>query len=186
MSTPASDAFDLPVRRELPLLIAFADLTRFAAQSLRVSDEELADTVDALYQRVAARVTAANGRVVKFIGDATLVVFAPSEADAGVAALLDLKSEVDQWMASIGWECRMMIKIHFGSAIAGPFAAAAGGRFDVIGKAVNTTAMLDSTGVALSAEAFRKLSPELRQRFKKHTPTITYIRVEDPHRFRRK
>jgi adenylate cyclase len=186
MSTPAPDAFDLPTRRELPLLIAFVDLTRFAAQSLRVSDEELADTVDALYQRVAARVAAAGGRVVKFIGDATLAVFPASAVDAGVAALLDLKQEVDAWMSTLGWECRMMIKVHFGSAIAGPFGAAAGGRFDIIGKAVNTTAMLDSTGVALSAEAFRKLGPALRKRFKKHTPTITYIRTEDPHRFRRK
>lgn len=186
MSTPAPNAFDLPVRRELPMLIAFADLTRFAAQSLRVSDAELADTVDALYERVASGVTAARGRVVKFIGDATLVVFSPSDVDCGITALLDLKHEVDEWMASIGWECRMMIKVHFGAAIAGPFGAAAGGRFDVIGKAVNTTAMLDSTGVALSAEAFRKLGPALRKRFKKHTPTITYIRVEDPHRFRRK
>jgi hypothetical protein len=46
--------------------------------------------------------------------------------------------------------------------------------------------MLDATGVALSAEAFRQLGPELRKRFKKHTPTITYIRTEDPHRFRRR
>jgi hypothetical protein len=44
--------------------------------------------------------------------------------------------------------------------------------------------MLDSTGVALSVEAFRKLSPDMRRRFKKHTPPITYIRTEDPHRFR--
>jgi len=90
MSTVASSVFDLPDRRELPLLIAFADLTRFAAQSLRVTDEVLADTVDAFYQRVAARIEGAGGMVVKFVGDATLVVFAPSAVDAGVQALLDL------------------------------------------------------------------------------------------------
>jgi adenylate cyclase len=182
MATAASSVFDLPERRELSLLIAFADLTRFSAQSLRVTDEVLADTVDAHYQRVAARVERADGKVVKFIGDAALVVFAPDAVDAGVGALLDLKQEVDAWFESLGWECRMSIKVHFGAAIAGPFGTAA--TFDVIGKAVNTTAMLDSTGVALSADAFRKLSPDLRKRFKKHTPTITYIRTEDPHRFR--
>jgi hypothetical protein len=36
----------------------------------------------------------------------------------------------------------------------------------------------------LTVEAFRKLSPPMRKRFKKHTPTVTYIRTEDPHRFR--
>jgi hypothetical protein len=49
---------------------------------------------------------------------------------------------------------------------------------------VNTTALLDSSGVTLSVAAFRKLSPPLRRRFKKHTPPVTYIRAEDPRRFR--
>jgi hypothetical protein len=37
---------------------------------------------------------------------------------------------------------------------------------------------------AVSVAAFRKLSPPLRRRFKKHTPPVTYIRAEDPRRFR--
>ena len=56
--------------------------------------------------------------------------------------------------------------------------------FDVIGAEVNTAAMLDHTGLALSVAAFRSLSPVLRKRFKKHTAPITYIRTEDPHRLR--
>ena len=179
-------ALEAPSRAELPLLIAFADLTRFAAQSLRVTDEALAQTMDAHYERVAARVEPAGGRVVKFIGDAALVVFPPEAVDGGVQALLELKQEVDQAFEALGWECRMMVKVHFGVAVAGPYGAAGAKRFDVLGRSVNAAAMLDSTGVALSAEAFRKLGPEMRRRFKKHTPAITYIRVEDPHRFRRR
>jgi hypothetical protein len=65
----------------------------------------------------------------------------------------------------------------------GPFGAAGARRFDVIGKAVNTAATLaDGSGVTLSVSAFRKLGPELRRRFHKHTPPITYIRLEDPRR----
>ena len=44
---------------------------------------------------------------------------------------------------------------------------------------MNVAATLDATGVALSVAAFRKLGPELRRRFKKHTPPVTYIRLED-------
>jgi len=146
---------DPSARSEIPLLIAFADLTRFAAQSLRVSDVALAATMDAFYQRVVARVEAAGGRVVKFIGDAALIIFSEADADRGVATLLDLKEDIDAFMSQSDWECRMMIKAHFGTAIAGPYA----GRFDVLGKAVNAAAMLDSPGVALSVEAFRQLSP---------------------------
>ena len=74
--------------------------------------------------------------------------------------------------------------LHFGTAVAGPFGSAGNKRHDVIGKVVNTAALLDSSGVTLSVAAFRKLSPPLRRRFKKHTPPVTYIRTEDPRRFR--
>jgi class 3 adenylate cyclase len=169
-------------RAEIPLLIAFADLTRFAAQSLRVSDVELAAMMDTFYSRVAARIEGAGGRVVKFIGDAALIVFSEEDADRGIGALLELKEDIDAFMAENEWECRMNVKAHFGTVVAGPYA----GRFDVLGKNVNAAAMLDSTGVALSVEAFRKLSPERRKRFKKHTAPVTYIRLEDPHRLRRR
>ena len=129
---------------------------------------------------MTSRVEGAGGRVVKFIGDATLAVFPEDHVDRGVETMLALKQEVDDVFSRAGWPCRLVVKMHFGSVVAGDYA----GRFDVLGKNVNAAAMLDSLGVALSADAFRKLSPETRKRFKKHTPPITYIRVEDPHRFR--
>lgn len=52
-------------------------------------------------------------------------------------------------------------------------------RFDVIGGQVNAAARLPTRGLALSVEAFRALSPSTRERFKKHTPPVTYIPVED-------
>jgi class 3 adenylate cyclase len=85
-------------------------------------------------------------------------------------------------MAELAWECRLITKIHFGSVVAGLFGAQLDKRYDVLGKAVNVTARLDTSGVALSVEAFRHLSPEVRKRFKKHTPPVTYIRQEDSHR----
>ena len=173
-------------RVELPLLVAFLDLTGFAMQCTRVTDEALAAVVDGYYEIVASRVSAAGGRVVKFIGDGALVVFEVGGADAGVDTLLALKTEIDRYLADHHWDCRTTIKVHAGTVIAGPYGGAGDKRFDVIGKTVNTAAMLDATGVALSAEAFRALSPAMRQRFKKHTWPVTYIRVEDPHRFRRR
>ena len=73
---------------------------------------------------------------------------------------------------------------HFGTTVAGPFGPAGAKRYDVIGKAVNTAAMLDATGVTLSVAAFRKLGPEFRRRFRKHTPPVSYIRIDDPRRLR--
>jgi adenylate cyclase len=169
-------------RSEVPLLIAFADLTRFFVQSQRVSDLDLADTLDAFYECVAVPVDKAGGRVVKFIGDAALIVFSEDAVERGVEALLQVKDAVDDLMERRRWDCRLTVKAHFGTTVAGPFGAAGAKRFDVIGKAVNTAATLDGSGVTLSVAAFRKLGPELRRRFRKHTPPVTYIRHEDPRR----
>jgi len=173
-------------RAEARLLVAFVDLTGYAMQSARVGDDETAAVMDGWYERVGERVGAAGGRVVKFIGDASLIVFAAERADDGVAALLALKDEADAYFGGRGWPCRAQVKAHVGTCVAGAYGAAGDKRFDVIGRAVNEAAMLDSTGVALSVEAFRALSPATRKRFKKHTWPVTYIRVEDPHRFRRR
>jgi class 3 adenylate cyclase len=179
-----SSVVALTERAEVPLLVAFLDLTGFSAQAARVGDDEVAAVLDGWYEQVAAAVGAAGGHVVKFMGDAALIVFDTTLADRGVIAVLGLKDAGDRYFAERGWPCRVHGKVHHGAVVAGPFGAAGAKRFDVLGRNVNTTAMLDSTGIALTVEAFRTLSPELRRRFKKHTWPVTYIRVEDPHRFR--
>ena len=161
------------------LLVVFIDLTRFAAESARVGDAETAAVINDYYAHVADNIQSAGGTVVKFIGDATLAVFAENLVDAGVRLLLDLKPSVDAFMATRGWACRLTAKAHFGEVIAGDFGPPSLKRFDVIGREVNVAAVLKSTGITLSVEAFRKLSPELRQEFKKHTAPVVYIRSGD-------
>jgi adenylate cyclase len=164
--------------------VVFIDLSRFSAQSQKLADMDLADTMDAHYRRVASAVEGAGGRLVKFVGDGALAVFEPQLVDAAVEMLLQLKEDVDRFFSERGWECRAAVKVHFGSVVAGQFGSGAAERFDVLGKQVNTAATLTGPGVTLSTEAFRKLGPEARRRFKKHTAPVTYIRQEDPHRVR--
>ncbi|PYP58503.1 MAG: hypothetical protein DMD40_05380 [Gemmatimonadetes bacterium] len=167
---------------ELSLLVAFTDFTHFAAQAERLDDVEVARVMDAYYEVAGRTVAAAGGRVVKFIGDATLAVFPAESVDRGVLGLLELKDAADRLMVDRGWESRLTVKAHFGPVVAGQFGLQSDKRYDILGKTVNVTARLDASGVALSVEAFRQLGPDVRQRFKKHTPPVTYIRVEDPHR----
>lgn len=167
-------------RGEHPLVVIFLDLKGFAAQAARISDAELAAHIETYYQRVTRAVSAAGGHVIKFIGDGALVVFHRAATDAAVQAMLELKRDIDAWLDELGWPCALLAKIHVGDVIVGPF----GGHLDVIGREVNAAAMLDSTGVALSVPAFRALGAELRTHFRKHTPPVTYIRHDDPRRFR--
>ena len=138
-------------------------------------DTEIADTLDAHYQRVSRAVHAAGGRVIKFIGDATMLVFPENAVDSGVSAIFDLMASEDRLMQQHGWECRLHAKAHFGTVVAGEFGANGDRRFDVFGKAVNATARLKGTApFMLSAEAHELLSQGLRQRFTRQPSGTTY------------
>ena len=168
---------------EVSRLVAFTSFNRYSAQIHRLDDAQVARVINAYYELTGSAIRAAGGRVVKFIGDGTLATFPTAAADRGTLALLDLKDSADRFMAEQGWDCRLVVKVHFGPVAAGEFGFGPDRRYDVLGKTVNVTARLEaSSGVALSAEAFRRLGPEARRRFKKHTPPITYIRQEDVHR----
>jgi adenylate cyclase len=173
-------------RAEVHLVVAFVDLAGYAAQAARIDDHALAAAMDGWYERVAAQIAAAGGRTVKFIGDAALIVFDGDRADDAVTALLALKDDADAYFAGVGWDVHAYIKVHAGPCIAGAYGAAGDKRFDVLGRTVNAAAMLDCTGVTLSAEAFRALSPESQRRFKEHSAPATYIGLEDSPRFRRR
>ncbi len=142
----------LSARVEQPVLIVFADLTRFMANSRSAADAALAELLDGYYRHAHGLVEAAGGRVVKFMGDAFLPVWPEAGAGDGVEALPALKRDIDAWWAAKGWDSRVVFKAHFGRAVIGPFGADA--RFDVIGNEVNVAATLPARTVSLSAEAF--------------------------------
>ena len=168
---------------EVSLLVAFTSLNRYTVQTDRLDDAQVARVMSAYYELAGSAVRAAGGLVVKFIGDGTLATFPAESADRATLALLELKDSADRFMAEQEWDCRLVVKVHFGPVAAGEFGVGPDRRYDVLGKTVNVAARLEaSNGVALSAEAFKRLGPEARRRFKKHTPPITYIRQEDAHR----
>jgi len=175
MSNPPAVA---PARTERALLIVFADLTRFMVNSRSTPAGTLAELLDGYYRHAEGLVSIADGRVVKFMGDAFLAVWPEERAGAGVAALPGLKRDIDAWWAARGWDSRVVVKAHFGRAAMGPF-----GRdehFDVVGSEVNVAATLPARTVSLSAEAFRCLENGERKAYKKHTAPVVYIPVDDP------
>jgi class 3 adenylate cyclase len=106
-----------------------------------------------------------------------LAVFPEERVDHGVRALLALKRDTDEAMQAAGLPPRLIVKAHFGPVIAGPYGARGDARFDVLGVTVNTTARLESSGMSISADAFRKLTPPTRKLFQKHTSSIVYIPI---------
>jgi class 3 adenylate cyclase len=162
------------------LVIVFLDLSSYTMDARCTADDaRLADIIDGYYERVATHAREGSGTVVKFIGDGALLVFPPDKADDALRALLDLKSDVDAWLTKIGWSSRLVVKAHCGTVVAGGFGPKGEKKFDVIGDEVNVTARLQTRSFGMTAQVFRQLSPESRKRFKKHTPPILYIPIED-------
>ena len=163
-------------------LIAFCDLTGFGKLSRRNDDAAVFAFLSGLYELIGEVIESAGGRVIKFIADTALVVFEEAGVDAGVRALKELKSRVDTYTRKNGFDSTLVVKAHFGSAVCGMLGTKSGKLYDIIGNAVNIAAALESHGFAISVEVFRKLKPETRKLFKKHTPPVTYIDIEERHR----
>ena len=163
-------------------LVACSDLTGYAKFTAKKSEEEIFQLLSDYYELVGDVIAPAHGKVIKYMGDAALMLFPETAVDAGVRALLDLQSRGDRLLSDRGAACRQHIRVHFGPMCVGPLGARDDKRLDVIGATVNTMFMLKTTGFALTPEVFRKLTPVTRKLFKKHTPPIAYIPVAEPHR----
>jgi adenylate cyclase len=159
-------------RSEQLLLIVFADLTLFQVHARRTPDLALADLLDAYYRHADALVAATRGTIIKFMGDALLAIWPQPQIPAALAALPQLKRDVDAWWTARAWTSQLIIKAHVGRAVVGPF----GGddRLDVIGTAVNHAATLPARTIALSADAFAHLDPAARLDWQPAPDAATY------------
>lgn len=167
--------------QEQELVVAFFDLTGFLRFSRVHTAMEVFSWLDQYYEFVGEWVSQAEGRVVKFMGDAGLLVYPGEAADGAVVNLVHLKAMGDRWLAEHEAPCRQIIKAHVGSVICGPLGTRREKRFDVISETVNTSAILPSHGLAITPALFRKLTASTRKLFKKHTPPVRYIPVEESH-----
>ena len=166
---------------ELPLLVSFCDLTQYHRFSRTLEPRANFDFISEYYEFTGDVLEPAGGTIIKFIGDAVLVVFPEERLQDGVLALLRLKIEGDRWLTDRDCPCRHYVKAHFGPVWCGPVGTRSSEVFDVFGEVVNTAAILHSNGFAITPQVFRKLDAATRKAFKKHTPPITYIPTEESH-----
>lgn len=160
--------------RTVTLGVAFFDLSRMTEWSSSNEDVHVASFLQAFYALAAKHVGASGGRIVKFMGDAGLAVWAEDDVERGVFALADFAREARACGREYGLDTYLNVNVHAGAVLAGSFGPAGAEHYDVIGKTVNIAARLGRRGLTLSQQAYRCLSPGGRQRFEKFTPPTTY------------
>lgn len=166
---------------ERDLVVAFTDLTQYGALCKRLSDTEQMECMSAYYQFLQQIVEQDDGLIIKFMGDAALIIWPAEMADAALSHLQDVKALGDRWLQDRGYASRHIIKAHRGPVSLCPVRTQGEAVLDVFGKTVMTAAVLESDSLAVSVQFFRSLSPESRQALKKHTPPITYIPLQQQH-----
>ena len=170
---------DLRLPCEQDLLIGFYDLTGYMRQAEASEPLPLLDLFSGYFALTGKIIDDAGGRLIKTMGDAGLVAFPAALADAGVRTLQAVQAQGREWLASHGWRSRAIVKLHLGPVAIGRVGSPGREIIDVYGKTVNVAASLPSAGLAMSPAVFRSLEPATRQLFKKHTPPVTYIGVDD-------
>ena len=160
---------------EYELLIGFYDLTGYQRYAEKTDAVELLGLMAGYFVLTGTILREAGGYLVKTMGDAGLAVFPAERTDAGVLAFREIRRQGNAWLTERGYPAHVYIKLHVGRVAVGRV----GDIVDVYGKVVNTAAVLASKGLAMTPDVFRRLTPETRQLFKKHTPPISYIASED-------
>jgi len=160
--------------KEEVLGVGFFDLSRITEWSSSQDDLRVAGFFQAFYQMSAEYLVPPGARIVKFIGDAGLIVFPKEKAEAVILALCEFATAARAAGRRVELDTYLNISVHVGSMITGSFGAPGEEQFDVIGKTVNIAARLGRRGIILSPQAFRCLGSEARKRFSKQVPPVTY------------
>ena len=134
--------------------ILFFDCDHFAAWA---STAPLAAFLDAFYTDVVAALEPVGVRVVKFMGDGGLAIFDPSRLQSVVDVLDGLRHRVAERGRVAGLGTGLTAKVHLGEVLTGTFGPGEHARFDVVGSAVNETALLEGRGLVLSATVQARL-----------------------------
>lgn len=154
--------------------VAFFDLSPIPQWASSDADVGIATFFAELYRLAAEHLEPAGARIVKVMGDAGLAVFPPDAAETVILALCDLARHARQLARDHRLDTWLAVNVHVGPVVAGDFGPPGAERYDVVGKTVNVAARLGRRGVTLSAQAFRCLSAEARERFEKLKRPTTY------------
>ena len=133
----------------------FSDLRDFTPLTESLPPERLLGMLNAYFELVAAAVTARGGEILRFIGDAMLIVFPVSSATsprAACEAALDGARDAYASLAALNHRrrragepmIRFGVGLHVGEVIYGNVGAPDRLDFTVMGPAVNRTARLES------------------------------------------
>lgn len=172
---------DLQAPAERELVVGLYDLTNYTSYCEHTAPLRALDVMTRYTALAAGIIHGAGGWFVKPIGDAGLFIFAADAADDAVEAMRSLQTVGDTWLTAEGYPGHVRAGLHCGPVAIGRIGREGVEQRDIIGKTVNiaTRTLRPECTLSLTPAVFRKLSAGARALFKKHTPPVSYIALDD-------
>jgi adenylate cyclase len=153
--------------------ILFSDIRDFTSMSERMPPQELVAFLNEYFSYVTVPISAHNGMINKFIGDAVMAVFAPqfgskNHVDDAVRAALGMRAKLAELNARGGPEIKFGVGIHTGTLVAGNIGTEKRLEYTVIGDTVNVASRIEGQNkdlgsvILISETVHERLSPGLR------------------------
>ncbi|MFQ6678078.1 MAG: hypothetical protein ACE5D0_07115 [Fidelibacterota bacterium] len=164
-------------------LVFLTDLTNFGRETKNMNLDQIAELLAHFAETTHKIVKSGGGQVIDYMYDSALGYFPADCADKGVRTLMEMKRQIEEWLKADGYKMKLRTAAHYGEFMVlymPPFTTP-----EIIGNTVNIAVRLGSGGqsshrgrLILSAQAFRKLTPETRKSFHKFTEPIVYLAEE--------
>ncbi len=172
---------------QIDAVIWFSDLRDFTALSAQLSNDELLRLLNGYFETVAAAVTRHGGEVLRFIGDAMLVLFPCAECSTQEVACQQAVKAAEEALAavqSLNRERQMLkqplinfgIGLDQGKVIYGNVGAPNRLDFTVMGAAVNRAARLEALTRTLEVPLL--ISEEVARWLGANTKSMGYISLK--------
>jgi len=169
------DASMLKQGQKYEVAILFCDLRRFTTFVENTPPETVIRFLNAFFAKISDLISAYNGLINKFMGDAILAVFGIDGKDQAAYNALQAAMHIISHTKTInlgdGKEFDIGIGIHLGKAVAGTIGSADRYEYTFIGDVVNTASRLDGLSkrlgyrVIVSDKVFNQLPEDLRDMF---------------------
>ncbi len=141
------------------MVLALADIEGFNKVAQAKSSAETFAMLEEFYELVGKVVVDAGGKVVKFIGDAALVVFPVEQAAEAVVALEHLQDVAQTIWPHHDGICAVRILAHVGTVTCALAGESGNKRFDVFGSAVNELFLMEPHEFGVSPKLQALLPP---------------------------
>lgn len=142
---------------QLKVILANVDIAGFDKTFRhKRSDQDMFQMLGLFYEFVGEKVQKGDGKVVKFLGDAALIIFPPESPEKALHALENMQHEVKDIWAGHNLTCDVRVDIHIGDIICGEIGAKDEKRFDIIGEAVNDLFLMPHPDKLNLSDEFKK------------------------------